>query len=161
MGSVEVKKINNINVNIANLDTPLSGIKSGTDKIPSDPARENGNLATLTCKDFATETTLEIVKTKTDNIDIPASEILAELQEKTKPSDIQNNELINVLRNILNAIANPSYVDKSANAIRNQVQSGTVTTVTGLTNIDSYQGKLLMINSNINAWANCCRSRIS
>jgi hypothetical protein len=100
---------------------------------------------------------------------IGASEtLLAQIRDyvdaRTKPTDIQLGELIPVMRNIFQAIANPSYVDKSANAIRNQVQSGTittVTTVTGLTNIDSYQGKLLIINQNISAWANNVRARIS
>lgn len=90
-----------------------------------------------------------------------------QIVQPTTPSDIQPSEIIPVLRQILMAIANPSYVDKSVNAIRNQVQSGTittvttVTTVTGLTNIDSYQGKLLIINQNINAWANCVRANIT
>lgn len=49
-------------------ETTLSGIKTGTDKLPSDPAREGGNLATLAGKDFATQTTLALVKTDLDNI---------------------------------------------------------------------------------------------
>ncbi len=94
-------------------------------------------------------------------------EILAELVKKTSPSDIQMSEMIPVLRAILTAIANPPYVDKSANAIRNQVQSGTitavgtVTTVTGMTNLDGYQAKMLTIGQNISAWSGVVRSRIS
>lgn len=69
---------------------------------------------------------------------------------------VQINDVIVILKNVLNAIANPSYVDKTANQIRAQVTGSlttvtTVTTATGLTNIDSYQGKLLMIASNRNA----------
>lgn len=92
---------------------------------------------------------------------IPATEvtqndILVELQNNM-------NEINIAIKNLYIAIANPSYVDKSANAIRNQVQSGTVTTVTtvtGLTNIDSYQGKTLVVGQNIAAWASVVRGRI-
>jgi hypothetical protein len=56
----------------------------------------------------------------------------------TTPTDIQLSELIPLFRALLIAIANPSYVDKSANVIRNQVQSGTVTTVTTVTNLTNF-----------------------
>jgi len=48
-------------------ETTAAGIKTGTDKIPADPAREGGNLATLAAVDFATETTLDAIK-DTDGI---------------------------------------------------------------------------------------------
>ena len=35
-------------------ETTVAGIKTGTDKIPASPATEDGNLATLAAKDFAT-----------------------------------------------------------------------------------------------------------
>lgn len=94
-------------------------------------------------------------------------DVLTEIQKKTSPSDIQPVELIPLFKQLIQSIVYPPWLDRSANAIRNQVQSGTittvttVTTVTGMTNIDSYQGKLLIINQNISAWANACRSRIS
>lgn len=75
-------------------------------------------------------------------------------------------DLVPALKILLQAIANPSYVDKTANQLRAQV-TGTIstvttcTTVTGLTNIDGYQGKTLLINQAMSAWANACRSRIS
>lgn len=89
--------------------------------------------------------------------------VLAELEQKTEPENTQMVELINVLRAITLAIANPGYVDKTANQMRAQVSGSltTVATVTGLTNIDSYQGRLLMVGQNISAWANVVRSRIS
>lgn len=77
------------------------------------------------------------------------------------------DETLNALRKLLVSIANPNYVDKSANQVRVQVNTGslsgvtTVTTVAGLTNIDSYQGKLLMVGINSDAWANTCRRLIS
>jgi len=82
-----------------------------------------------------------------------------------------NTEAISALSVVIKALqqatVNPPYLDKTANAIRNQVQSGaitsvgTVTTVTGLTNVDGYQGKMLMIGQNMSAWANTVRSRIT
>lgn len=73
-------------------------------------------------------------------------------------------------RALLQAVVNPPWLDKSANAIRNQVQSGTITTVTTVTTvstvtnmsqIDTYQGKLLMVGQNVAAWAVAQRARIS
>lgn len=73
-------------------------------------------------------------------------------------------ELIPVFRALLLAIANPSYIDKSANVIRNQVQSGTVTTVTtvtNLTNIGSFSADHLQRQANMAAWATNIRSLIT
>lgn len=95
------------------------------------------------------------------------AELRATPVEVTTAGELQTVEVINALRAILQAIANPSYVDKSLNAIRNQVQSGTITTVTtvttvaGITNMDGYQAKLQVINQNNAAWASVVRARIS
>lgn len=73
-------------------------------------------------------------------------------------------ELIPVFRALLLAIANPPYIDKSANAIRNQVQSGTittVTTVTNLTNVGSFTADHLQRQANMAAWATNIRSLIT
>jgi hypothetical protein len=82
----------------------------------------------------------------------------------TEPTDIQLGEFIPLLRSILFAIANPSYVDKAANATRVQVQSGTVTTVTTVTNLTNFGTQsadvTFRINSN-NAWANNVRRLIT
>jgi len=50
-------------------DLKVKGIKE-TDAAGNviNPAKEDGNLATIAGKDFATETTLALVKAKTDNI---------------------------------------------------------------------------------------------
>jgi hypothetical protein len=45
-------------------ETTLALIKTDVDKIPADPAREGGNLATLAGKDFATQTTLAVLAGK-------------------------------------------------------------------------------------------------
>jgi hypothetical protein len=42
------------------------------------PAKEDGNLATLTAKDFATQATLALVKAKTDNLDVAVSTLAKE-----------------------------------------------------------------------------------
>ena len=70
-------------------------------------------------------------------------------------------ELAPLLRSILQYLAYPGFLDKPNNATRIIPVGGTVTTVTGLTNIDGYQGKLVAINQNMSAWALSVRSRIS
>lgn len=68
------------------------------------------------------------------------------------------------LDNLMVAIANPSYVDKSANVIRNQVQSGTITivsVVTALSNMGVWPGGQLSFTASQNTWANMCRSLIT
>lgn len=75
----------------------------------------------------------------------------------------------NVIRDILNALRYPGWFDRSIQRLRGTtlVESGTITTVTtvttctGLTNIDTYQGKLVVINANTAAWALVARARIS
>lgn len=79
------------------------------------------------------------------------------------------DDLATAIRTLILVLANPSYIDKSANQMRAQITGSlttagtvsTVATVTGLTNIDGYQGKSLMIADNINAWANVVRSSIT
>jgi len=70
-------------------------------------------------------------------------------------------ELAPILRSMLLFLTSPGNLDKPNNATRIIPVGGTVTTVTGLTNIDGYQGKLLVINQNNAAWASVVRSRIS
>src|ERR1044071_2285093 len=41
------------------------------------PAKEDGNLATIAAKDFATQTTLALIKAKTDNLDVLLSTLLS------------------------------------------------------------------------------------
>jgi hypothetical protein len=72
-----------------------------------------------------------------------------------------------LLRSLLNAVANPIYIDKSANAIRNQVQSGTITTVTTVSTVttlgslNSYNANQLVQQTSLNAWYNGPRSLIT
>lgn len=90
--------------------------------------------------------------------------VLSELEKKTEPSDIQNTELIILFRQLLLAVQNPPYLDKSANAIRNQVQSGTVTTVTTVTNLTNFgtqSADVLFRLESQNMWSNNVRRLIS
>ncbi len=79
--------------------------------------------------------------------------------------NLQENldQLTRSIKYLAQAIANPSYVDKSANQMRAQVTGSVTATVasTALTTIDSYQGKLLMVGINNDAWANTCRRLIT
>ena len=77
--------------------------------------------------------------------------------------EISNKDLMIAIKNLLWMIANPTYIDKTANQIRSQVTGSVTATVssTSLVNIDSMQGRLLMMNSNINAWSNSQRRTIS
>lgn len=82
---------------------------------------------------------------------------------------VKESRLLQLLTRLLHAVLYPPWLDRSANAIRNQVQSGTVTTVTTvttcstLTSIGStaYQGQMLVLGQNISAWSQACRARIS
>lgn len=106
------------------------------------------------------------------NVNIPIAtttkqdSILTELQQKTEPTDVQLAELIPLFRALLLAIANPSYVDKSANQMRAQVTGSlttvtTVTTVTNLTNIGTFGADHLQRMANITAWTTNVRNLIT
>lgn len=72
------------------------------------------------------------------------------------------NILISI-RDSLKYICSPAWVDKSLNRVRvtEIIESGTVTTVTTVSNLDGYQAKLPAINANMAAWQLAVRSRIS
>lgn len=80
----------------------------------------------------------------------------------TTPTDIQLGELIPLFRALLLAIANPAYVDKSANQMRSQVTGAltSVTTVTNLTNFGSFPADHLQRMDNKVAWATNVRNLI-
>ncbi len=84
---------------------------------------------------------------------------------------IYNNEsstvdMIVMLNNLLNIIANPGIRDKSINANRvSVVNTAAVTissgTVSNITSQGGYQSNLGIVNNNMAAWYLSCRSRIS
>ncbi len=95
-------------------------------------------------------------------ISVSAAELNALIASSNSLS-IDLNNLLSFFKIMFYQIYNPPYIDKTVNQIRAQVTGTltTVTTVTGLTNIDSIQGRLLMMNSNANAWAIVVRARIT
>ena len=82
---------------------------------------------------------------------------------------IQNVEMINALRALLQQIAVPSWFDPTTNTLRVgttavTVSSGTVTTVgavTNLTNFGTNPADVMARDISINTWANAVRSTIS
>jgi hypothetical protein len=86
--------------------------------------------------------------------------------------DNQASSLIETMVNLkqmFRSMVHPAWVDRGSNRVRETaiIESGTVTTVTTvttcgtLTNIDGYQGKQLIIDSNRNSWYNGQRRTIS
>lgn len=134
-----------------------------------DKYREVGNgeiaIATVVVDPITGEklSTIPTSDIKMNDVLISLASLLTELKLKVDPNESQLTEVIPMLRTLILVLANPSYVDKAANQLRAQITGSltTLTTLTGLTNIDGLQGKTLLINQGINAWANCCRSRIS
>ena len=84
-------------------------------------------------------------------------------------AEIQNVEMINALRALLQQIAVPSWFDPTTNTLRVgttavTVSSGTVTTVgtvTNLTNFGTNAADVMARDISINTWANTVRSTIS
>ena len=83
--------------------------------------------------------------------------------------DVQNVEMINALRTLLQQISVPSWFDPTTNTLRVgttavTVSSGTVTTVTTLTNqtnFGSQAADVLNRDISINTWANVARRTIT
>ena len=78
----------------------------------------------------------------------------------------------NILRQLLQAAISPAGFDRSLGRgrVTALVESGTVTTVStvttvttvsGLTNIDGRNGAMLINQTNLSAWADCVRARIT
>lgn len=67
------------------------------------------------------------------------------------------------LSSFLLAMIKPVWWDASANRLRGTtlVESGTVTTVTGLTNMNSWPAHLPVISTNLSSWAAIVRARIT
>jgi hypothetical protein len=62
---------------------PTTAVTAASLPLPSGAAKESGgNLDSLVAKDFATQTTLALIKAKTDNLDVAIS-------TRTKPADTQ------------------------------------------------------------------------
>jgi len=107
----------------------------------------------------------ELRATPVETEDAAAATLLSAIESNTEATAA----LGVVIKALLQSTTNPPHIDKSLNRVRETaiVESGTITTVsaittlTGLTNIDSYQGKLLMVGQNISAWASVVRRNIT
>jgi hypothetical protein len=88
------------------------------------------------------------------------------------PLPVKDDESIGLLLRILQMLMSPLGYDKSLQRQRATVvvESGTVTTVGGvstvndltrLNNLEAYNARMLVLDSNRTAWAQCVRSRIT
>jgi hypothetical protein len=88
------------------------------------------------------------------------------------PLPVKDGESIGLLLRILQMLMSPLGYDKSLQRQRATVvvESGTVTTVGGvstvndltrLNNLEAYNARMLVLDSNRTAWAQCVRSRIT
>lgn len=105
-------------------------------------------------------------ETKQDDTLTKLADILAELVKKTEPGDIQNTELINAIRSLYQILATPPWYDPTTNTLKVgthavTVSSGTVTTVTNLTNFGTNAADVMARDTSINTWANVARRTIS
>lgn len=79
----------------------------------------------------------------------------------------QITDLLVLFHEFLKFITDPPNLDKSLNATRQTVVSGTVdtvttvTTVTNLTNMGAWSASQLQFDQSQNTWANMCRSLIT
>lgn len=65
------------------------------------------------------------------------------------------------LKTLLQLIANPAYLDKSANQLRAQVTGAVTVASTTVSAIGSFPGDHLQRMDNMTAWATAVRSKIS
>lgn len=81
----------------------------------------------------------------------------------TTPLPVEVDNVRDILVPVVNLLESPRGFDKSLQRQRGTVvvESGIVTTVAGLTSIDSIQGRIAQNGANLSAWADCVRSRIS
>lgn len=85
------------------------------------------------------------------------------LVDDNNPLPVSDDKAGNILARILQMLLAPLGYDKSLARYRNTaiIESGTVTTVTGLTNINGRNGDMLINSSGNTAWALNVRARIT
>ena len=131
----------------------------------------------------ATETTLADLNTKTPSLGqalmassqpvvIASNQSAVPVTLTSTPGSallVEDSTAWNMLNRIYNMLMAPLGYDKSLQRQRSTavIESGTVTTVstvttvTGLTNIDGRNGSMLINQTNLSAWADCVRARIT
>lgn len=92
--------------------------------------------------------------------------LLTELKQKTEPDDIQNIEIMNAIRVLLQQTAMPPWYDPTTATLRVgslavTLSSTNVTTVTNLTNFGTSPADVMARDISINTWANNCRTTIT
>jgi len=91
--------------------------------------------------------------------------------------EISNKDIMIALKSLIFQIANPGYVDKSANQLRVQSTgtstitiasnqdirniTGSLAAVTNQVSMDGYQGRLMVLGINNTAWAMVVRNKIT
>ena len=92
------------------------------------------------------------------------------VQEVSDPTaEATRQDMVDLLTRMLNYLNAPQGYDKSLQRgrVTAVLESGTVTTVTtcatvtNLSTIDTLQGRIQVYGTNLSAWANCVRSRIT
>lgn len=138
--------------------TPGTGARVATREVSY-----SGETANIQAVTLATTTGADDARVATDVSDsnpLPT-------QETSSP--------VSLLNRILSVLLSPMGYDRSLGRSRTTtvLESGTVTTVstvttvttcttvTGLTNIDGRNGAMLINQSNLSAWADCVRARIT
>ena len=130
----------------------------------SNHASVSGNIISLSYNTTAMSDTDEIQIFYDDGTGYPLTS--SELREE--PVLI---EVASILKQLMMAIRHPIALDRALNRLRATavIESGSITlsgtntvaTVTNMSNVDNYQGKVLVIGQNITAWSTTVRSRIS
>jgi hypothetical protein len=129
-----------------NVTLPPSSIKAATREVTY-----SGELAHAQAVGLVTLEGPDDAKTARDISDANPLPI----QETSTPTSLLNR--------ILARLMSPLGYDRSIDRSRTTtvLESGTVTTVTGLTNIDGRNGSMLINQTNLSAWADCVRARIT
>lgn len=168
--------------------TPTSNVVGIKDSSNSriNPAKEDGNLATIAGKDFATQTTLAAMKAQTDKLTFDGSNNLltassggASIVGLKDSSDVRVNpatdDSLILLRRILRQVDSLGVVDSSQrqkitiDAITGALTLATVTTVTTVSTVTSttnlvalggVDGRYLHIDTARNAYANGIRTNL-
>jgi len=102
---------------------------------------------------------IESVEAKVENVgikDIKGSRI----------NPAKEDGVLSIIRNLVLAIVNPPYLDKTLNRVRGTeiIESGTVTTVTTVTTLTNFGTQTADVTyriNNINAWANNVRNLLT
>jgi hypothetical protein len=168
--------------------TPTSNVVGSKDasNVRINPAKEDGNLATIAGKDFATQTTLAAMKAKTDQLTFDGSNNLltastggaSEVNLKDT-TDTQINpateDSMMLLRRILRQVDSLGVVDSAQrqkvtiDSITGSLTLGTITTVgtvstvtsaTNLVALGGVDGRYLYIDTARNASANGIRNNL-